>query len=71
MSLTPLILINLFIMDLIFIFNSVFITPIVFLCTCGRLNVDAIEAKIDKIYTVLFGMSEMDIKGFRRLRTIS
>jgi hypothetical protein len=29
------------------------------------------EDKLDSIYEVVFGMSKMDIKGFRRLRTIS
>lgn len=70
-SLTPLILINLLLMDLIYIINSVVITPIVFIFSFGRLNMEVIEEKIDKIYIVLFGMSDMDIKGFRRLRTIS
>jgi hypothetical protein len=29
------------------------------------------EEFLDKIYEIMFGMSKMDIKGFRRLRTIS
>jgi hypothetical protein len=32
---------------------------------------EIMEDKIDSIYNLLFGMSDMDIKGFRRLRTIS
>lgn len=71
MSLTPLILLNLLLMDVIYIVNSVIITPIAFILTCGRMNMEIIEEKIDTIYNVLFGMSDMDIKGFRRLRTIS
>ena len=58
-------------MDLIYIVNSVIITPIAFIVTCGRMKMEIIEEKIDMIYNVLFGMSDMDIKGFRRLRTIS
>ena len=71
LSLTPLILIDLLLMDLIYIINSVVITPLVFILSCGRLNLEVVEEKIDKIYNFLFGMSDMDIKGFRRLRTIS
>ena len=71
LSLTPLILIDLLFMDLVYIFNSVIITPLVFIFTCGRMNTQVMETKIDQIYNFLFGMTEMDIKGFRRLRTIS
>lgn len=71
MSLTPLILINLLFMDFIYIFNSVIVTPIAFIITCGRLNMEMMEDKVDSIYNYLFGMTDMDIKGFRRLRTIS
>lgn len=69
-SLTPLILVYLLLMDLIYIISSVIITPLAFL-TCGLIEVDDVEEKIDRIYKIMFGMSDMDIKGFRRLRTIS
>ena len=71
MSLTPLILIDLLFMDFVYIFNSVIVTPLAFTFTCGKLNLESMEDKIDTIYNYLFGMSDMDIKGFRRLRTIS
>ena len=57
-------------MDLIYIISSVIITPIALL-SCGVINVENVEDKIDQIYNLMFGMSDMDIKGFRRLRTIS
>ena len=71
LSLTPLIVIDLLFMDLIYIINSVIITPLAFLFTYGKINMEVMEDKIDSIYNYLFGMSDMDIKGFRRLRTIS
>lgn len=61
-------------MDIIYIVVSVVITPITFVIyvlTCGKLNLTHIEEKLDVMYEILFGMSDMDIKGFRRLRTIS
>ena len=57
-------------MDLIYIISSVIITPIALL-SCGVINVENVEDKIDQIYNLMFGMSDMDIKGFKRLRTIS
>ena len=68
-SMTPLILVYLLIMDAIYIVSSAILAPIAF-CTCG-VKVKTVEKKIDKIYNWMFGMSDMDIKGFRRLRTMS
>lgn len=73
-SMTPLIVGYLLFMDIFYIFVSVVVTPIAFLLkhlTCGYLNVTNIEERLDGLYKILFGMSDMDIKGFRRLRTIS
>jgi hypothetical protein len=64
-------------MDVIYIINSVGLVPIaviVQLLSCGLLKgnmAHMFETKLDSIYEVAFGMSQMDIKGFRRLRTIS
>ena len=73
-SMTPIIVVYLLIMDLIYIMVSVIITPIAYLIkllSCGFLDLTNVEEKLDVLYEVLFGMTEMDIKGFRRLRTIS
>lgn len=73
-SLTPLIVAYLLMMDVIYIVVSVIITPITMLLkllTCGYLDITNVEEKLDVLYEILFGMSDMDIKGFRRLRTIS
>lgn len=73
-SLTPFIVIYLLFMDLIYIVVSVIITPIAYvikLLTCGLIDLTGIEDGLDVLYEILFGMSDMDIKGFRRLRTIS
>lgn len=73
-SLTPFIVVYLLIMDIIYIIVSVVITPtamIIKLLSCGLIDVTNVEEKLDVLYEVLFGMTDMDIKGFRRLRTIS
>ena len=73
-SLTPLIVAYLLLMDVIYIFVSVVLTPIAMIIkvlTCGLIDMTNIEEKLDVLYEILFGMSDMDIKGFRRLRTIS
>lgn len=62
-------------MDVVYIVNSVGLVPIAFIIqilSFGRLKIAHVfEEKLDSIYEVVFGMSQMDIKGFRRLRTIS
>ena len=64
-------------MDIIYIINSVGLVPIavlIQLLSCGMLKgnmAHMFEEKLDHIYEFIFGMSQMDIKGFRRLRTIS
>ena len=69
-SLTPLILIYLLFMDVIYIISSAILTPLAYM-SCGLIKAATVEEKVDKIYKTLFGMSDMDIKGFRRLRTMS
>jgi hypothetical protein len=74
LSLTPFIVGYLLIMDLIYIIVSVIITPstmLLKLLTCGLIDITNVEEKLDVLYEILFGMTDMDIKGFRRLRTIS
>lgn len=74
LSLTPFIVSYLLMMDIIYIIVSVVITPaamLIKILTCGLIDVTNVEEKLDVLYEILFGMSDMDIKGFRRLRTIS
>ena len=70
----------LLIMDVIYIVNSVAIVPIAYIVqiiTCDFCNkfegniAHVFEQKLDGIYEIVFDMGKMDIKGFRRLRTIS
>lgn len=73
-SLTPFIVAYLLFMDVIYIIMSVIITPgamLIKALSCGLIDVTNVEEKLDVLYEILFGMSDMDIKGFRRLRTIS
>jgi hypothetical protein len=61
-------------MDIMYIIVSVIITPAAMflkLISCGLIDLTNIEEKMDVLYEILFGMTDMDIKGFRRLRTIS
>lgn len=61
-------------MDIVYIINSVIITPIALLIkllSCGKVDATVVEKKLDSLYSVMFNMNDMDIKGFRRLRTIS
>jgi len=61
-------------MDVIYILVSVIITPtamLIKLITFGLIDLTKVEQKLDILYEILFGMTDMDIKGFRRLRTIS
>jgi hypothetical protein len=75
--LTPLVLLYLQVMDVVYIINSVALVPmavIIQFLSFGRIKgnlAHLFEEKLDSIYEVFFGMSKMDIKGFRRLRTIS
>ena len=74
LNLTPLLLIYLFILDLFFLGMNALFTPIMLLLTiltCGRCNLNKINACQDKVYQFLFGMQEIDVLGFRRLRTSS
>jgi hypothetical protein len=77
MYLTPVVLVYLLVMDLVYIVNSVALVPlavIVQMFSCGKIKgnlAHMFEEKLDSIYEIMFGMSKMDIKGFRRLRTIS
>jgi hypothetical protein len=73
-SLTPFIVGYLLLMDIIYIVVSVIITPAAMLIkflSCGLIDMTNIDEKLDVLYEILFGMTDMDIKGFRRLRTIS
>jgi len=74
LSLTPFIVAYLLLMDIIYILVSVVITPtamFIKLISCGLIDLTNVEEKLDVLYEILFGMTDMDIKGFRRLRTIS
>jgi len=74
LSMTPLIVVYLLLMDLVYIVTSVIITPFAMLLkliSCGCIDITNVEEKLDGLYNILFGMTDMDIKGFRRLRTIS
>lgn len=73
-SMTPLILVYLNFLDMIYIFNSICLIPFGFLMnklTYGKINWNFTEGRLDNVYKILFDMNEIDILGFRRQRTIS
>jgi len=76
--LTPLILIQLTSIDCIYTFNQLVVEPIILIinilmCNCRRNNGDSwiqSEQYLDGLF-MYFNMDTMDVKGYRRLRTIS
>jgi hypothetical protein len=71
-AITPMLLVYLFVVDLIFLLLSAVIMPILMifsLLICQPQLIDRMEEFIDEIYKMLFGMQRMDVMGFRRLRT--
>lgn len=73
-TLTPGIIIYIFIMDVIFLIISSVLTPIFFLIhliSFGKLNFTMMLDSTDGIYEKMFEMKRLDVNGFRRLRTIS
>ena len=73
-TLTPGIIIYLFLMDVVFLIFSAIFTPIFFLIhfvTCGKINFTNMMDSTDPVYEKMFTMKRLDVNGFRRLRTIS
>lgn len=71
---TPLMLIVMSFMDIIFILNEVILGPTAYLIeylSCGKIKINWIIEKIDDIYEWLFLMQNLDAAGFRRMRTIT
>ena len=72
---TPLVLIYLFMLDLLYLLNAVVLSPIVLvfnLLTCCYFSkkVD-FEEKVDEILGYIFNLEPQDIVGFRKLRTMT
>jgi hypothetical protein len=73
-TLTPGIIIYLFLMDVVFLLISSVLTPVFVLIhffTCGKVNFTRMLNSTDSIYENCFEMKRLDVNGFRRLRTIS
>jgi hypothetical protein len=69
-----LVLIYLFLLDLLYLFNAVLLAPILFIVnilSCGRLENFDIEERTDKVFEVIFQLTHLEIVGFRKLRTMS
>ena len=73
-SITPLLVLKLIAMDVLYLGNTLILMPIILitkLFSFGKIDLLPLKDKIDGVYKYLFGMSYQDISGFRRLRTIS
>ena len=71
---TPLMIVYMTLMDLLFMVNQAFLVPIVDLLkfiSRGTLDLTCITSTIDGSYEVFFEMQKLDVEGFRRMRTIS
>ena len=74
LMLSPLMLIYMFLMDLVFLFIQAFIFPILLIVkflTFGKLDCTQMIEKLDKVYEIMFEMQKLDVAGFRRMRTIT
>lgn len=74
MSITPLILVQLMFMDLVFLFNETVLVLIIFLLrmlTCNKVDLSCLTEGIKSSYEVIFEMQQLDVAGFRRMRTIT
>ena len=72
---SPLMLILLFIMDLVYLFNGTLLKiliQILSFLSCYKYKFNwIIESIEDNCYDLMFGMKKLDVAGFRRMRTIS
>ena len=70
--LTPLQLIFFIFVDIFFSVVSIIVTPLFFLislCVEDSWIIRSIEAKLNSMFSTLFGLQKTDVEGFRRLRT--
>jgi hypothetical protein len=71
---TPLILFLFVAMDLLFLSVSTILAPLFILSIVVLRDVwlvEKIQEKLDKIYSMIFGLNKINLEGFRRLRTSS
>lgn len=78
MSKTPILIVYLLLMDMIFIVQVIVFKPIVFMIEAirnkvseSRGNLNLLDRFEDYMYNVMFEMTKSEVSGFRRLRTIS
>ena len=69
-TITPLIGIYLILLDALQIINALVVTPLVYIFSCGRWHPHYFESCINLLFERMFGMTMIDVAGFRRCRTI-
>ena len=71
---SPLMLVYMFLLDIIFCINQALLFPIICILkfvTFGLLDLSCLNRALDKSYEFLFEMQKLEVAGFRRMRTIS
>jgi hypothetical protein len=74
MVLTPIFVIYLVVLDLLFMINTAVLRPLVYLLkllTFNKLDLTRLTLFVNDMYSLFFDMDIMEVEGFRRLRTIS
>lgn len=74
MMVSPLMLIYMFVLDIIFVINQALLFPIICVLrfiTCGLIDLSCLNRALEKSYEFLFEMQKLEVAGFRRMRTIS
>ena len=74
MMVSPIMLIYMLILDIIFVFNQAIVFPVISLLkliSFGILDLSCLNKGLDRSYEILFEMQRLEAAGFRRMRTIS
>lgn len=73
-SVTPLAIVLLLVLDVIFLLCSTLLAPIfklLSLLSCGLLNSECMSEAAYGVYRVLLGMQRHDVVGMRRMRSLT
>ena len=73
-TVSPLMIVFMFVMDVVFLLNQAFLYPIIAtlnVLTFEKLGLGRLLELIDKSYEILFDMQKLEVAGFRRMRTIT
>ena len=69
---SPLAILMLILLDLIYLLNTAYLEPtfeLIYLLSYGMVDLTFVPSLIENSYSLLFGMEREDVEGFRRMRT--